>query len=259
MVLASLSLWGISKDDDLDGVPNEIDACLHTPFFEVVNKKGCSIQRLILPDEKENNSLDFLLGYTALKNEELIGEKQSRLSVALNYYRNDWIYGLSTSYVDHQTVKNIGNTLLTVKKRFHPSKSLKITTGIGINLPNNTTGNSTDYLFSSNVSYYPNLTSIFYLGTYYTLTNDIIDEESTQNQYGYILGGGYFLSKSLYASLFFGHTNNDFIDNDKFSNINMSLFYQFNEKYFASFTYSKGVFIDDKVESFKINFGVSLW
>ena len=41
------------KDTDLDGVVDRYDRCPHTPFFALVNKKGCTIKKIRLSKEKE--------------------------------------------------------------------------------------------------------------------------------------------------------------------------------------------------------------
>ena len=41
------------QDRDLDGVIDKYDRCPHTPFFAIVNKKGCTIKRLHISKEQE--------------------------------------------------------------------------------------------------------------------------------------------------------------------------------------------------------------
>ncbi len=48
------------QDRDLDGVPDRYDRCPHTPFFALVNKKGCMVKRLDVSREKERRIRELL-------------------------------------------------------------------------------------------------------------------------------------------------------------------------------------------------------
>jgi hypothetical protein len=48
------------QDRDLDGVPDRYDRCPHTPFFALVNKKGCMVKRLKVSREKERQIRELL-------------------------------------------------------------------------------------------------------------------------------------------------------------------------------------------------------
>ena len=41
------------RDSDLDGVVDRNDRCPHTPFFALVNRKGCMIKKLRVSAERE--------------------------------------------------------------------------------------------------------------------------------------------------------------------------------------------------------------
>ena len=41
------------QDRDMDGVIDKYDRCPHTPFFAIVNKKGCTVKRLHISKEQE--------------------------------------------------------------------------------------------------------------------------------------------------------------------------------------------------------------
>jgi hypothetical protein len=41
------------QDRDMDGVIDRYDRCPHTPFFALVNKKGCMIKKIKISKEKE--------------------------------------------------------------------------------------------------------------------------------------------------------------------------------------------------------------
>ena len=57
ILLLSLLLFTLSnaqsiKDQDMDGVPDDRDQCLNTPFLNEVNDKGCSTNTLLFPRRK---------------------------------------------------------------------------------------------------------------------------------------------------------------------------------------------------------------
>jgi hypothetical protein len=41
------------NDRDMDGVVDKYDRCPHTPFFAIVNKKGCMIKKVKISKEQE--------------------------------------------------------------------------------------------------------------------------------------------------------------------------------------------------------------
>lgn len=261
LAILTLSIWSGSVNDyDMDGVPNNIDVCNHTPFFDTVNKQGCSTKRLILPDEKESNSLDIIFGYGLLNKDDIDGNRQYKSKVELDYYHNNWIYGLKSGYINSESKNSMIDTLLNIKKRFQLNQNLKFTTGLIFSLPTyDCKGNRTDYILSEALTYYPNNSVSLFLGGNYDIINDIVDTEPIHNQYSYYLGGGYFFSQKLYSSLSFSHSNNKFIEKGDINRLNSTLFYKIDNDWFSSLSYSHEILNDDTRYSLSLKVGFTVW
>jgi len=262
MLCCSLGGWSATqKDFDMDGVPDGLDVCTHTPFLDEVNEKGCSVNRLMLPDEKENHSVDIIMGYGMSENEESIGrETQHRSTFELNYYSNNWIYTLGTGYFSSNIDTDMQDTILSLKKRFTLTKELKMTTGVGLKLPTNDfQGNKTDYTLSGAINYYPFEKWAFYTGVDYTFVNDEADDASLQNSTIFYVGSGYFISKKLYANLSYGYSSGKFVDKHAIHTVGTTLFYQFNNQWFTTLSYSHEILDEDLHNDFKMNIGYTFW
>ncbi len=48
ILIFSLGLFANNgfKDKDMDGIADKRDMCLHTPFFDLVDSKGCTVKTL---------------------------------------------------------------------------------------------------------------------------------------------------------------------------------------------------------------------
>jgi len=48
LTIISVLMQGVAMaaDRDLDGVPDDRDRCRHTPFWALVNAKGCTIRQI---------------------------------------------------------------------------------------------------------------------------------------------------------------------------------------------------------------------
>ena len=41
------------KDKDMDGIADSRDKCLHTPFFDLVDSKGCTVKTLAVKGKEQ--------------------------------------------------------------------------------------------------------------------------------------------------------------------------------------------------------------
>ena len=141
ILLLSLALFTLSnaqsiQDQDMDGVPDDRDQCLNTPFLNEVNHKGCSTSTLIFPQERDDGSLDVGIGYGFSNNEELVDrDSQHTTKFQISYYLNYWSYTLRTGYFSTDDDSGMQDTTLKVKRRFKLTKSLKVGLGLGVKLP----------------------------------------------------------------------------------------------------------------------------
>jgi hypothetical protein len=264
LVILCCGSWGWSAtqiDFDMDGVPDGLDVCTHTPFLDEVNEKGCSVNRLMLPDEKENHSLDMIIGYGMTHNEDIIGqETQQSSKFELNYYTNNWIYTFGTGYFLDDDEFEMQDTLLSLKKRFTLTEKMKITTGVAVKLPTyDFQGNKTDYTFSSVINYYPSEKWALYTGIDYTFINDQEYDTALQNSTTFYLGSGYFISKKLYANVSYGYSSGKFVNEHAIHTVGTTLFYQLHNQWFTTLSYSNEIFDEDLHNDFKVKLGYTFW
>lgn len=276
VLLCCFGFLALGADLDMDGVPDESDVCKHTPFLDEVNEKGCSINRLLLPEEKENDSLDLILGYSKINDEESLNRgKENSVHAEINYYNDNWIYRLGTSYFENRGKKEMEDTLIGVKKRFILTNDLKLTTGMTIKLPTyNFQGNKTDLTFSTALNYYPLEKWAFYVGGYYTVVNDddyieVEDDDddddespeivSLNNSSTFYVGTGYFFSKKLYANISYGYLASKFKAVESIETVRSTIFYQVNNQWFTTFSYSRELNTEDLNKNFRFNLGYTLW
>jgi len=247
------------KDYDMDGVPDSIDVCTHTPFFDKVDRDGCSTKRLILPEDKDNHNLDIILNYGLTHNDDSIDrENLYRTQIELNYYRNSWIYSLKTGYLESKSENDIDDTILNIKRQFQINQKIRLTTGIGLKAPTHDfKGNRVDFNLFENLNYYPTTNLSLFLGGIYGFVNDESNTSSIGNQYSYYFGTGYFISKSLYANISYSSTKSKFIKQHIIHNLSTTIFYQINRKWFSSFSYSNEILDEDVHNSLDCKIGYS--
>jgi len=263
--LLYLSIFVISihseviKDYDMDGVPDTIDVCTHTPFFDKVDKSGCSTKRVILPEDKDNHNLDIIFDYGLSHNDDSINrENMSKSQIEINYYHNSLIYSLKTGYIKAKEWSNIDDTSLSIKKHFQFSKNIRLTTGIDIKVPTHEfEGNRFDYGFSQDLNYYPIDKISLFLGGRYSFINDKSEKEAIGNEYSYYLGIGYFISQDIYANLSYSSIKSKFKRQHLIQALGTTIFYQIDKKWFGSLTYSSEILDEDYHSNLNCKVGYS--
>ena len=265
ILLLSLALFTLSnaqsiQDQDMDGVPDNIDQCLNTPFLDEVNDKGCSTNTLLFPEESDSGSLDVSFGYGYSNNEELVDrDTQHTTKLQISYYLDSWSYSLRTGYFSTSDDEGMQDTTLKIKRKFKLSKSFKVGLGLGIKLPTyDFTGNNTDYTLYGSVVYYPVSALSIFTGVSHTFINDDEVFGPLQDINTFYAGSGYFFTKNLYANIAYSYAQSKFITNDPAHSIISTLLYKINNKWFTTLSYSHQ--IDDELKnSVSIKFGYSVW
>lgn len=248
-----------NQDYDMDGVPDSIDVCTHTPFFNKVNKNGCSTKRLILPENKDNYNLDIIFDYGLAHNDDSIErENISQNQIELNYYHNSWIYTLKTGYLRSKAWSDIDDTSLSIKRHFQFDKNIILATGINIKFPtHNFEGNRLDYELSQDLNYYPIDNISLFLGGKYSFINDKSEKEIIEDEYSYYLGMGYFISQDIYTNLSYSSTKSKFKRQHLIHLLGTTTFYQINKKWFSSLTYSHEILDEDLHNNLNFKLGYS--
>jgi len=248
-------------DYDMDGVPDDIDVCNYTPFFDRVGSNGCSINRLILPNEKDSNSIDVVLGYNISHNDESPDEEDIySSSISVSYYSNSWIYGIKAGFLDKEDRDNADDTTINIKKIVQLDKSFRFTTGFFIDIPtNNYDGNRVDYGISEAINYYILDDISIFLGGQYTIVNDKDELEDIHNQFNSYIGVGYFVSKKIYINLYYENDRSKFYVKHRINTLNSSLFYQFNRDWFGSIKYIHEILDEDLHNNINFQIGYTFW
>lgn len=260
LVLFTFSQAQPIKDQDMDGVPDDRDQCLDTPFLNEVNDKGCSTNTLLFPGENDNGSLDLSFGYGYSNNEDLINrDTQHTTRFQLSYYLDDWSYSLRTGYITTNTDEGMQDTTLKIKRKFKLAKSLKVGLGLGVRLPTyDFTGNNTDYTLYGSVVYYPKSALSVFAGTSHTFINDEEVYGPLQDINTFYTGSGYFFTKDFYANIAYSYAQSKFTINDPAHSIISTLLYRINHKWFTTISYSHQIEGELK-NSLNIKFGYSIW
>jgi len=251
----------LSKDQDMDGVPDGIDKCINTPFLDEVNAAGCSTSTLISPEEKDNDSLDVTVTYGFSNNEDLVTrDTQYTSKIQISYYLNNWSYSLRTGYFSSNNDSGLQDTTLKIKRKFKLTKSIKIGFGIGIKLPTyDFTGNNTDYTLYSSVIYYPVSDISLFAGASHTFINDTEITTPLQDTNAFYIGSGYFFTKDFYANILYSEAESKFTTNHVTRSVMGTLYYRINDKWFTTLSYSHEIFDEDLHNSLNIKLGYSIW
>ena len=249
------------KDQDFDGVADEVDECPKTAFFEKVDARGCTIEILTLPNETEKDSLQFLTGYGVIVNEDLLGREEQKIeTVKMSYYRDNWSYSLGSGYYQYKDTQGTIDTTLKVKKRFSLTPILKFSLGAGVKLPTyDFKGNKTDYTFYSSLNYYPKK-SLSLFGSY---SHTFVQDESVNSELRdseYFSGGvGYFFTKKIYANFVLSLGKNKFVSQHPTESLSSTLYYKFNKHWFSLAHYNQEVRDESKHHTYTVKIGYKIW
>jgi len=261
LVLIQSTSFALSiQDQDFDGVPDELDQCMDTPFLNQVDEKGCTTTVLRLPYETETNGLTVAIkgGYST--NVDLIGrESQRTTQVRLTYYHNTWSYTLRSGYYIHSQDRGSIDTSFRIKKRIKLSSKMNLGLSASVKLPTyDFTGNKTDYTLSASLSYYPTDNISIFTGIGHSFINDEKVITPLQNTNYFYLGTGYFFTEKLYANLSYNYSESKFITEHPAHSIGTTLYYKINKKWFTTFSYSRE--LDEHLhDSLNFTVGYKVW
>ncbi|MRI83933.1 MAG: hypothetical protein C6I00_05875 [Nitratiruptor sp.] len=207
-LLLLASLWANGyNDDDLDGVPNHLDRCPATPFSDIVDEFGCSIERLIRPRQVE-----FYLEYLYARDGHF---HENGYLANLTLYRGPFDFSLSSLYFNNPQKAGFSDVNIRLQYLFHPTPMWDLLLGVGIDLPTyNVPGNRSDYaLYWNNYYYLLDIRLLF--GLYHIYTTDRYGQQRRlKNSYGGYGGIEYFFGpwslelSYLYHKSKFGSINN---------------------------------------------------
>ena len=267
--IATLSLLSIIsiyanniQDSDLDGVPDSIDNCPHTPFLNEVNAKGCTTTILRIPQEtEEQDSLTMSLSYGFNTNEEFVGkQRQDTGKIQLSYFYNNWSFALNSGYYDNIIDKGLLDTSFKIKKRISLLDNLRWSIGAGIKFPTyNFEGNNADYALSSSLNYYPFASLSFFTGLIHTFIKDEDEEDPIQDTHTFYVGSGYFINHNLYINIAYSYVQNKFKEESSIHSFGSTFYYKINETWFTTLLYTQEIDSHEKHNAFNFKVGYKVW
>ena len=249
------------KDQDFDGVADEVDECPKTAFFEKVDARGCTVKILTLPNETEKDSLQLLTGYGVIVNEDLLGRDEQKIETfKVSYYRDNWSYSFGSGYYQYQETKGMIDTTLKVKKRLSLTPILKFNVGVGLKLPTyNFQGNKTDYTLYSSLNYYPKKLLSFFGNYSHTFVQDEPVNSALRDS-EYLSGGvGYFFTKKFYANFALSIGKNKFVSEHPIESLSSTLYYKLNKHWFSLVHYNQEVRDESKHQTYTVKIGYKAW
>ena len=249
------------KDHDFDGVTDELDECPNTPFLANVSSNGCTVKILTLPSETESDSLQAVLGYGVIINEDLFGRDELQSStLQVNYYKDNWSYSASTGLYEYADSQGTLDSTLKVKKRFTLQPNLKLGVGGGLKLPTyDFKGNKTDYIVYGSLTYYPIKSLSLFTNFKHTFVQDEEFDAKLQDSQ-YITGGlGYFMTRKFYLNVAYTEGRNKFASQHDIKSISSTLYYKFNKKWFALFSYNEEIDDEDAHHTYNLKVGYKVW
>ena len=260
LMLSTVPLLAI-KDNDFDGVNDAVDECPNTPFLANVSANGCVTKILTLPSETESDSLQAVLGYGVIINEDLFGREELTTStLQINYYKNNWTYSANIGRYNYANTQGMLDSTFKVKKRFTLLPKLKLDVGGGLKLPTyNFQGNKTDYIVYGSLTYYPIKSLSLFSHFKHTFVQDKEVNASLQDSQ-YITGGlGYFMTQNFYVNAAYTEGRNKFSSQHDIKSISSTLYYKFNKKWFALFAYHKEIEDEDAHDTYNLKVGYKVW
>jgi hypothetical protein len=225
------------EDDDIDGVENSKDLCPNTSFEDTVDENGCT-EKLnyfgkvtltlgtdINIDDSRTTDYNFFSNYNYKAWDfSLYSSQQSSLDTNNNETQSSGDLYLSSSY--GKSIENL-YAKLTIGAKLATGDS-EVSTG------------ENDYFTNLHISYAfkEKLALLSSLG--YTLTGDS-NETEYENSFGYSLGLGYMVNDAWYSSLTYQNSTSIYEDSDNYQSISLFNSYNFNDNFFATLNYTRGL------------------
>ena len=262
MVLRLLSIFFVTSvllfgytDSDIDGVDDTIDLCPYTPFDELVDKNGCSLNRLF------PGQLTLQVGSDTSFNR--IDDTVSNLNIYLNYTVGKWNFSLSDSnyYITNLANDVSENNLYLTAGYTRTKDNLRTQFSVGTKFDlsdrdDSTQERSNDLYASVNVEYFFGQRHNLFFYYSYTLSGDS-DAVDYENFHSISAGYGYSVTDKWYTALSYNYAQNYYPETDDYRALSWYNTYRFNDSFYATLNYAHT--FDDVSYSHIVSFSIGVY
>jgi hypothetical protein len=248
LLLFLFSAYLEATDSDLDGVDDTYDKCPNTPFSDLVDANGCSIQSV----QAATDHYDIILGtgYSDINYASQEKANTTTQTLQADYYSGNILAQVSGSYFKSSspssTESGLGDTLLALYVKSTPDNGLTLQSGFGLLLPTYKSGyhnESTDYQASLSFQYTANDSVNIFGGYSYTIVTDkdVPNTVLYQNTQAFYAGAGYNLSDKTTISSSYAQSQSMYVGTVAIKTISANLYYQLNSHWFTMVDYRYGL------------------
>ena len=234
------------QDEDLDGVDDSIDQCLNTPFDELVDVNGCTL------DAKKGS---WIVRFGSDISFEDIQNRVSSFNIAIDYNYANFLFSISnySYYENYQNYISDTNSLYLNGGYMIRENNLDTFFNIGSKLILKSDENSqNDYFASLELNYSKDKKSdIFVYGSY-----TISGKSDTNNYLSLSIGSGYLFSEKFYSSISYDYSSSYYVDTNPYSSISIFSSYQFNKRYFTTLNYAYALDQLSLTHTISLRFGI---
>ncbi len=241
-------------DNDIDGVDDAVDACLNTPFDELVDERGCSY------DKNYRGELTLKLGSDV--SFDTISEKTTNINIFANYRYNSWDISLSNaSYSTNDSFNSASSAAgdlyirtgyLFTEENFNTKLMLGVkvaTADAGIGTGEN------DYFSSLDFDYFINEEQDLFFYLSYTISGDSRDIDYA-DYISYTIGSGYMINDRWYSAFSYDYSGTQYPGSEAYLALSWFNSYEFSERFFATFNYTYGLDDISYDHTLSLKFGV---
>jgi hypothetical protein len=241
------------EDNDIDGVENINDLCPNTSFEDTVDEQGCS------ENQHYWGEILFSIGSDINMDDSTTVD----YNFFANYNYNVWdfsIYSSQQSSLDTNNNETQSAGDLYLSSSYNQSKGnlyTKLTFGtkVAIGDAEVSTGEN-DYFTNLHMSYTFTNGVVLLSSLSYTLMGDS-NETNYQNPLGYSFGVGYMINNEWYSSVTYKNTDSIYSDSENYQSLSLFNSYSFNDNFFGTFSYTKGLDVLSYDQTFAIRLGVN--
>jgi len=234
-LITTILLFGYT-DSDIDGVDDAQDLCPNTPFDVLVDKNGCS-QNKLFPGK-----LTVQIGSDTSFNQ--IDDTVSSLNIYANYMIKAWNFSLSSSNYYVTNLSNDAserNLYLTAGYTFtNGAIQTRLSAGTKFDLSDWARAEEerdNDYYASVNVEYLFGERHTLFVYYSYTLSGDS-DAVDYDNFHSLSAGYGYSVTDRWYSALSYNYAQNYYPGTDDYRAVSWYNAYRFNDTLYATLNYA---------------------